>query len=111
MRPCAKIKELAITVKCDRLPFGNVVNPFNLVLLPQLFVMRYGLFTRHFRALKHLVFLGHLFHLRLDAFKVIGRETMFEVKIIIKPLISGWADVQFCIRPNPQHRSRQHVRA
>ena len=66
---------------------------------------------RHFFALKRLARLDDFFHLGFNFFQVFRRELGFAVKIIIKAIINGRADTQFCTGEQLLYCLRQNVSA
>ena len=91
MRPGTKIDEFAILKKRDLFAFGNVINALQLVGLVDGLIIFLGFVARLFRKIKGLIFLHHLLHLSLDLFEIFRTKAVFEIEIIIKPLLCGRA--------------------
>ena len=111
MRPSTEVNKFAIAEKSNLLLLRYVINPPQLERLLQLRVMRLRLLARHLGKLESLILLHHLLHLRLDLLKIIRREPMLQIEVIIKPLIRRRPNIQLRLRPNPQNRRGQHMRA
>ena len=111
MRPGAKVGELALTVEGNDGVLRQIVDQLDLVGLLRLFHERDSLGTGQLKALELQLFLADLAHFLLDGFKVVGREGMLAVNVVIEALLDRGADGELCARVQAADRLRHDVRA
>ena len=111
MRPGAKVGELALAVEGNDGVLRQIVDQLDLVGLLRLFHERDSLGTGQLKALELQLFLADLAHFLLDGFKVVGREGMLAVNVVIEALFDRGADGELCARVQAADRLRHDVRA
>ena len=99
MSPGTQIGKLTVAVETNRLTLRDVGQPPHLKDLSSRFEPLPGLISAHFLADKRLIFLGHLGHLRLDLGKVLLREAVLQLEVVVEPCLRRRADIQSGIRP------------
>ncbi len=110
--PGAKVHELAVAVKRDGLPFGDVGKATDLVGFLAGFLNDFDrFFAADFHALEPLVFLDDVLHLGLDGFEVFGGEFVIQVDIVVKAGVRWGADVELGLREEPDYGGCKDVRA
>ena len=108
MRPAAEIGESAAAVEADRLARGNVGQAFKLVALTGEEPGR--LVAGHLDALQGEILAHDPDHLGLDRRKILGRQPVGQVEIVVETLIRGGADVHLRTGIQPTNRRRHDMR-
>ena len=111
MRTGAQVGELALAVEGNEGVLRQIVDQLDLVRLLGLFHKRNGLGAGQLKALELQLFLADLAHFLLDGFKVVGREGVLAVDVVIEALFDRGADGKLRARVQAADRLRHDVRA
>ena len=111
MGPGAQVGEVALAVKGDFLSLGQLLNQNNLVRLFHLLRQGDGLPARQHKPLQRQILLDDFAHLLFDFFKVLPREGLGRVDVIVKPVVDGGAYRQLGLGEQPLDGLGQHMRA
>ena len=111
MRTGAQVGELALAVEGNDGVLRQIVDQLDLVRLLGLFHERNGLGAGQLKALELQLFLADLAHFLLDGFKVVGREGVLAVDVVIEALFDRGADGELRARVQAADRLRHDVRA
>ena len=121
MRSSAQIREGAVAVKRDLLAVGNALEDVELeaarhtaltqrrqlASAPQLH--RFG--ARHHAAFEFLIFHDDFCHLGLDLRKILRRDAVRQIHIVIKTLLDRRTGCKLSFGPNTQNRLGEHMSA
>ena len=110
MRPAAKVRPLALAIELDVFARGNGVDELDLERLALLLEKALGLLARHHGFLERLVARDDLAHALLDRRKVLGRERLGAVEVVIEAVLDHRADGHLGLRPQRLHRVGEHMR-
>src|SRR5690606_31297488 len=86
VRTAAEVDESAVAVERDRLPLGDVAQPFELEVVARLAEDPFGLVARNLDPLEAAVLRQDLPHLGLDRLEVLGRERAREAEVVLELL-------------------------
>ena len=110
VRARAEVAEFAVFVEGDFFAVGNVGESAEFEFLLSDFLNLCGSFVAgKFELLEFLVFGNHLFHFGFDVRKVLRREFVVEVEIVVEARFRRGTDVEFCVREKAQNGRRQNV--
>ena len=107
MRTAAEVEKVTALIEGNRFVFRNVGQTFEFVFLPDQHGLGFG--AAHFDAFERKVFLHDLFHLMFDLFKIIRRDAIGQVKIVVKAVVDRWADVELNIIVNAADGGGHHM--
>ncbi len=110
MRPGAKIDEIALAIKADRLVLRDFVDPFGFVFLAQLGKERDRAIAFPFLARDLLVAIDDLVHAQLDLGEVFRRERRCARKVVIEASIGRRAESDLRLGIKLFHRLGHHMR-
>ena len=99
MRACTKICELSLFVETDIFTFVRVLlAKFNFVRFVHILEQLNSFIRSKHEFFDFKTFLDNFLHFSSNLFKFLGRERLFNVKIIIKAVVNCRTDSKFCIR-------------
>ncbi len=110
MRAGAKIDELALAIKADRLTLRNLFDPFCLIFLALIGKELDGAVTLHFLARDHFIAIDDLVHALLDLLEILGRERRRAGKIVIEAGIGRRAECDLSLGIELFHRLGHDMR-
>jgi hypothetical protein len=108
MRPAAEIEKPATPVERNRLARRDVGQTLELEGLTGQQGRR--LATGDLQAFEEEVLANQLRHFSLDRRKIVGRQPVRQIEVIIKAVVRRWADVEQHRAEQPADRRRHHMR-
>ena len=85
MRTCAKLRKLALLIEADVLALvGVLLNKLNLIDFALILIIFDSLVRSHLKSFKRKLLLDDFLHLGFNLFKILGKERLFNVKVIVE---------------------------
>ncbi|MPM57573.1 hypothetical protein SDC9_104395 [bioreactor metagenome] len=111
VRAGAEICKIALLIKRDLLPFGQLLNELNFIGLSHLFGKCNGLGPGQREPLDGLIVLHNFYHFGLKLFEVFRRKGGFHVDIVIKSALNRGPDGELCLGIEPLYGLGQYMGA